>query len=159
MGARSETLADRFEAKAREAAAVLERLDDADWTKVTAAEGWPVGVTAHHLASAFEPVAGMAAALASGQPLPHLTQAMLDELNARHAGEHAGCTRTETLALYARAVKAAAAVVRGLDDSGLGRRGTVFADAPPMTVEALLEGGLIAHTDEHIGSIRRTVGG
>jgi hypothetical protein len=46
MGARSETLARQFEAKAREAAAVLEKLSDADWKKVTEAEGWTVGVTA-----------------------------------------------------------------------------------------------------------------
>jgi hypothetical protein len=158
MGVRSEALATRFEAKAREAAAVLETLSETDWTKVTAAEGWPVGVTAHHLASAFEPVAGMATALAAGQLPGTFTRAMLDEMNARHAREHADCTRTETLALYARAVAAAAAVVRGLDDAALDRSGTVFADAPPMTVEQLLAGGLVGHIDEHVGSIRRTVG-
>lgn len=158
MGVTSEALAGRFEARAREAAAMLETLSETDWTKVTAAEGWPVGVTAHHLASAFEPVAEMATALAAGRLPGTFTRTMLDELNARHAREHAGCTRTETLALYARAVTAAAAMVRGLDDAALARSGTVFADAPPMTVGQLLEGGLIGHIDEHCGSIGRTLG-
>ena len=59
MGAKSEVLAKQFEAKAQEAVAVLEKLSDADWKKVTEAEHWTVGVTAHHLASALEPVAGI----------------------------------------------------------------------------------------------------
>jgi hypothetical protein len=159
MGARSEALARRFEAKAQEVVAVLEKVSDADWRKVTEAERWPVGVTAHHLAGAFEPVAGMAAALASGQPLGTFTMAMLDEMNARHAKEHAGCTRAETIALHRKNAAAAAAVVRGLSDDQLGKSGTVLAEAPPMTVEDLVTRGLIEHADEHLGSIRKTLGG
>jgi hypothetical protein len=67
MGAKSEALAKQFEAKAQEAAAVLEKLSDADWKKVTEAEKWTVGVTAHHLASVLEPIAGMITAIVSGQ--------------------------------------------------------------------------------------------
>src|SRR5438094_845967 len=57
MGAKSEVLAKQFEAKAQEAASVLEKVSDADWRKVTEAEKWTVGVTAHHLARAFGAVA------------------------------------------------------------------------------------------------------
>jgi hypothetical protein len=64
MGARSDALAEQFEAKAQEAAAILEHLSDADWKKVTEAEKWPVGVTAHHLASALEAVAGIVSTIA-----------------------------------------------------------------------------------------------
>ena len=49
MGARAETLATQFEAKAAEMTKALETLNDADWKKVTAAK-WSVGVTAHHVA-------------------------------------------------------------------------------------------------------------
>ena len=52
MAGRSEALAKKFEAKVAEATAVFEKLSDADWKKVTTAEKWPVGVTAHHIASA-----------------------------------------------------------------------------------------------------------
>src|SRR6266540_5467259 len=41
-GARSAALAAQFEAKARDAMAALKGLGDADWTKVTRAEKWPV---------------------------------------------------------------------------------------------------------------------
>jgi len=158
MGARSEALARQFETKAQEAAATIERLSDADWKKTTAAEKWTVGVTAHHLASALEPVAGMVTAIASGQPLGNFTTSMLDEMNARHARDQADCTRPETVALHRKGVAAAAAVVRELSDDQLAKSGTVFADAPPMTAEQLITLGLINHIDEHLGSIRKTVG-
>jgi hypothetical protein len=83
---------------------------------------------------------------------------MLDELNARHAQEHANCTKAETIALLKGGAAAAAAVVRGLRDDQLAKSGTVFTDAPPMTAEQLITGGLIGHIDAHFGSIRKTVG-
>jgi Mycothiol maleylpyruvate isomerase N-terminal domain len=158
MGAKSEVLAKQFEAKVQEAVAVIEKLSDAEWKKVTEAEHWTVGVTAHHLAGAFEPVAGIVTTMVTGQSRGNFTKAMLDEMNARHAQEHANCTKAETIALLKRGAVTAAAVVRGLDDDQLAKRGTVFTDAPPMTVEELIAGGLITHIDAHIASIRRTVG-
>ena len=53
MGAKTEALARQFEGKARDTVATLEKLGDADWKKVTAAERWTVGVTAHHLAGGY----------------------------------------------------------------------------------------------------------
>ena len=40
MGAKSEALAKQFQTKAQEATAVLEKMTDADWQKVTDAEKW-----------------------------------------------------------------------------------------------------------------------
>ena len=157
MGAKSEALAKQFEATVQDAVGVLGRLSDDDWKKVTEAEKWTVGVTAHHLASALEPVAGIVTAIVTGQSLGTLTRSMLDDMNARHAREHAGCTRAETTALLQKSAKTAAAVVRGLDDAQLARSATVFTDAPPMTAEQMIIGALIAHTEEHFGSIRKTI--
>jgi hypothetical protein len=86
------------------------------------------------------------------------TRAMLDEMNARHAQEHANCTKAETIALLKRGAAATAAVVRGLTDDQLAKSGTVFTDVPPMTTDQLITNGLIAHIDAHVGSIRKTVG-
>jgi uncharacterized protein (TIGR03083 family) len=159
MGAKTEALARQFEGKARDAVTTLEKLGDADWKKVTAAEKWTVGVTAHHLAGALEAVAGIVTAIVSGGPSrDDFTRAMLDEMNARHAKEHAGCTRAETLALFQKGATRASAVVRGLNDDQLARSGTVFSDAPPMTAEQLIMLGLLGHIDDHMGSIRKTVG-
>jgi hypothetical protein len=158
MGAKSEMLARRFEDKAREARQTVERLGESDWKKVTAAERWPVGVTAHHLASVLEPISGMIQAVATGQARGSLTPAMLDEMNAAHAREHADCTKAETLALHDRGVALAAAVIRGLSDEQLARSGTLMTGMPPMTAEQVIQSGLLQHIDEHYGSIRNTVG-
>ena len=158
MGAKSEALAKQFEAKAQEAVAVLEKLSDTDWKKVTAAEKWTVGATTHHLAGAFEAVAGIVTAIVSGQAPRNFTTAMLEEMNAKHSREHANCSRAETIALLKNSAPAAAAVVRGLSDDQLAKSGTVFADAPPMTAEQLIARGLINHVDEPVASIRKTVG-
>jgi len=157
MGAKSEALAKKFEVKVHEVIATVEKLSNADWKKVTETEKWSVGVTAHHVAGALEAVAGLVKALASGQSRGELTRAMLDEANAAHAKEHANCSKAETIALLEKGAVAAAAAVRGLNDDQLATSGTVFADVPPMTVEQLVIAGLISHTDEHFGSIRKTV--
>jgi hypothetical protein len=155
---RGEVLAIQFEAKARDAAAVIVALSDADWKQVTAAERWTVAATAHHLAGALEAVSGIVTTLVGGQPLGHFTVAMLDEMNAAHAAEYASCTKAEVLALFEKGTPAVAAVIRGLSDAQLAKSVTVFADLPPMTVEQLVIKALVAHIDEHLGSIRKSVG-
>src|SRR5215475_4270719 len=158
MGAKAEQLARQFEANAEEAGHVLERLSDADWAKVTEAEKWSVGVTAHHLATSYERVPEIARALAAGQSFGNFTRKVLDERNAQHARDFAGCTKDETLALHRKGAVKAAAAIRGFTDEQLATSGVLFTDAPSMTVEELIRGALIHHTDEHYGSIRKTIG-
>jgi hypothetical protein len=157
MGARADMLAKQFEDKAGELTDTIEKLSDSDWKKVTTAEKWPVGVTAHHVAGAHEPIAGIVTAVASGQTMPPFTMAMLDESNAKHAKEFAGCTKAETLALQKKGVASAAATVRRLSDAELDRTGTVLTDMPAMSVHQIIEGVLIDHVREHLDSIRATV--
>jgi hypothetical protein len=158
MGAKGEALAKQFEAKAQEATAVLEKLSDADWKKVTDAEKWSVGVTAHHVAGAHEQIAGIVKAIASGQAMPHFTMDMLNDMNAKHAKDFAGCTKAETIALHKKGAATAAAVVRGLSDDQLAKSGIVLAGMPAMSAEQIVTGILINHVEDHFGSIRKTVG-
>jgi hypothetical protein len=157
MGARADMLAKQFEEKAGELTDTIDKLSDSDWKKVTAAEKWSVGVTAHHVAGSHEPIAGMAKAVASGQTLPPFTMEMLHEGNAKHAKEFAGCTKAETLALQKKGVASAAATVRGLSDAELDRTGTLLTDMPAMSVRQMIEAVLIDHVREHPDSIRATV--
>ena len=158
MGARAESLAKQYEAKAAEMTDTINKLSDADWKKTTAAEKWSVGVTAHHVAGAHEPIAGIAKTVASGQSLPNFTMAMLDEMNAKHAKDFAGCTKAETLELHRKGVAAAAAVVRGFSDAELDKSGTVMAGMPAMSAQQIVDNILVNHIEEHLGSIRATVG-
>jgi hypothetical protein len=152
-------MARKFEAKAQEATAVFERLTDADWKKVTAAEQWPVGVTAHHIAVSHETLAGLIRTLAEGKPGPNVPMDAIHGLNARHAQEHAACTKEETLALHRKNVAAVATFVRGLADDQLERSGNVIAGLPAMSAGQLAGGLLCSHIDGHLDSIQATVGG
>jgi hypothetical protein len=158
MGAKGEALAKQFEAKAQEATAVMEKLGEGDWKKVTAAEKWPVGVTAHHVAQGHEGIAGIVKAVAAGQSMGNFTLDMLHEMNAKHAKDFASVGKAETIDLHKKNAAAAAAVVRGLSDDQLAKSGTVLSGMPPMTVEQVVTNILINHIDDHFGSIKKTVG-
>ena len=157
MGARSEMLARQFEAKAQEALDTLVQLSESDWKKVTAAEKWSVGVTAHHMAGVLETLAGVIGAVAAGQAPAGFRPDVIDEMNARHAKDYVDCTRAETIELHKKGAARAAAAIRGLHDEHLGRRALLLGGAP-MTAEQVILGGLFGHIDQHFGSIRDTVG-
>ena len=159
MGVKGEAFAKEFEAKVEDALTLLNRLSDADWKKTTTGESWTVGVTAHHIAGSYEPITRIIQAIAAGQAMPHFTPQMLDEMNAQHAKEFAGCTKAETVAMIKKGAAGAAAAVRGLSDADLAKSGTVFAGMPPMSAEDMVKRALLGHLDEHVGSIRKTVGG
>jgi DinB family protein len=158
MGAKSEALAKQYETKVQEATRVIEKIGDADWKKTKAAEKWPVGVVVHHVAGSHEGISRIVKTIASGQSIPNFTPAILDEMNAKHAKDFAGCTKAETLALHTKNAAAAAALVRGLDDAALARSGTVMTGMPAMTTEQVVTNILINHIDDHLGSIRKTIG-
>ena len=158
MGAKGEALAKQFEAKAQEATAVLEKLSDADWKKVTEGEKWSVGVTAHHVAGSHEPIAGMIKTVAAGQSIPGFTLDMLHEMNAKHAKDFANIGKAETIALHKKGAAEAAAVVRGLSDEQLAKSGTVLTGMPAMTAEQVITNILINHINDHFGSIKKTIG-
>jgi hypothetical protein len=159
MGARAETIAKQFEAKAQEVTALLEKLTEADWKKITSNEKWTVGVVAHHIASGHEGIAGILKAVATGQSKGEFTMDQLNQMNAKHAAEHANTSKAETIALHKKNAAGAAAVVRGLTDADLDKSGPVLAGMPTMTAEQVAKGILISHVDEHLGSIRAAVGG
>jgi uncharacterized damage-inducible protein DinB len=156
MGARADALAKQFEAKAKEATEAIERLTDAEWKRITAAEKWSVGVVAHHIAAAHEIIAGVIKAVTLGQS-PNMKMDDLHAMNAKHALDHAACTKSETIALHRKNAAMASAVVRGLDDADLDRSGVVIAGAPAMSAAQLAGQLLPGHIDEHLGSIRSTI--
>ncbi len=159
MGAKGEAFAREFEAKVQEAADLLEKLSEADWKRTTAGEQWTVAATAHHIAGSYEPITGIIKTIAAGGSVANFTPQMLDEGNAEHAKEFASCNKAETISLLRQGAAAAAAVVRGLSDAEMAASGTVFSGMPPMSAEDMVKRALLAHLDEHLGSIRKTISG
>ena len=158
MGARTEQLASKFEQACREFNVLVERLSDAEWKTVTKAETWPVGVVAHHVAQGHAGIAGLVQTIGQGQSVPNFTMDMIHAMNAQHAKEHANTTKVATLELLQTNGAKAVAVVRGLGDADLDRSGTVLTGMPPMSATQVIEGILINHVNEHMKSIRDTIG-
>ena len=158
MGARGEAFAKEFEAKVQEATSIIEKVSDADWKKVTSAEKWPVGVVAHHIASAHQGLSGIVKMLADGKPGPGIQMEMIHQGNAKHAQDFANCTKAETMALHRTNAAAAAGILRNIGDTDFDRKGQVIAGAPSMSAADLAGGLLCSHVDEHLGSIKATVG-
>jgi hypothetical protein len=158
MGARAEDLARKFDESCRELNRVVEGLSDADWRKVTSAEKWPVGVVAHHVAEGHAGISGLVHLVAKAQPMPGLTMDMIHANNAKHATEHAGVTKAAALALLKSNGDKASAIVHGLSDAELDRSASVLVGMPAMTAAQAIEGILINHVNEHLGSIRATTG-
>jgi len=158
MGTRGETFAKQFEAKAQEVTAALERLTDADWKKVTAAEKWPVGVVAHHIAGAHQTLSGLIKMLADGKPGPNINMDVIHAGNAKHAQEFANVSKADTLVLHKTNATAAAATLRSIGDAEFDRSGAVLNGVPPMSAGQLAGGLLCGHMDEHLGSIKATAG-
>jgi DinB superfamily len=157
MGAKSEALAKQFEAKVQEATAILDKISDADWKKVTSAEKWPVGVVAHHIAGGHEGISRLVKSAASGQHKPSFGSKELDQMNAQHAKDFANVGKPETLALHKKNGATAATMVRDLDDAALARSAEPLKGMSAMTTEQMIKAILIGHIDEHMGSIRKTL--
>src|SRR5262244_3076811 len=156
MGAKAEALAKQFEAKAKEATSVLEKLSDVEWKKVAQGEKWSVGVIAHHVAQSHMGIAGLIKSLASGQHTASISMDDINAGNAKHAHDFANVGKAETVALHKKNAAEAAAVVRSLDDAALARSAPALKGMPPMTTEQAVVGILIGHLDGHIDSIKKT---
>ena len=158
MGARAEQLAKKFDESCGEFNKVVEGLSDVDWKKVTSAEKWPVGVVAHHVAEGHANISGLIHLVAKAQPMPGLTMDMINANNAKHAKEQADVTKAAALAVLKANGEKASGLVRGLSDAELDRSASVLAGMPSVTAAQAIEGILINHVHEHLGSIRATIG-
>lgn len=156
MAGRVDSLAQQLEDATREFATAIERYSDAQWQATCADDQRPVGVIAHHVATSYVPLAGMAVATATNQPLPPLTPDSLNEANRQHAETFAGATKAETLAQLRAGSVQAVEMIRGLGDDQLDRTAQLFGNT--ITAQQMIEGILISHPRSHLASIRAAAG-
>lgn len=158
MSPRIQALVQRFNAANAEMISYIENCSESDLDRVTAGEGWPVRVTAHHLAVSHEPVAGLAQLLASGQPLPPLTLEAFHHGNAQHAAEYATVSKQTILDALQSGGAKAGAVVSELSDEALDRAGHFTLLNGDITAQGVIENILIGHISGHLESIKAAVG-
>jgi hypothetical protein len=156
---RAAALAAAFERANSELIELVEPLTAEQWRAITQAEGWPVAVTAHHVAVSHPSLFGLAQLVANGQEVPPITMEMIDAANAEHALEFAHVSHAETLDLLRREGAAVASGLRGLTDEQLARSAPMaFAGGQPWTAQELIERIVIHHPSEHGASIKATIG-
>ena len=158
MGERSEALAKRFEQINGDLIELVESLSTDEWQATCKGETWSVGVTAHHIAYDQAHIVEWFQAIANGRPLPPAAPGGLDASTARHAAEHASCTKEETLDLLRRDGEAAARAVRELTDEQLDRQAPVTDGRPALTAGGVIERILMGHVLGHGASIRAATG-
>lgn len=162
MGRRAEALADRIEQGAAGLAAFAEGLSDADWRRPISAGGADrrtVGVIVHHVASVYPVEIDVARAIAGGKAMPDVTWEAIAEMNANHARENSGVTKTAALELLRRNSREAAAAVRAFTDDELdGAAPLGLAFGAPVTAQFVLEDHAVRHSWHHLARVRKTLG-
>jgi hypothetical protein len=156
---RAQILAQRLAAANDELVALVEQLTDLQWRAVTAAEHWPIGVVADHVAHAYPSLGQTVATIAAGG-LVETTWALLDEANARHAAAFGDRGKTETLSALRRNGAQLVALLRDLSDTQLAVSGQVpLLGEQPVSVDQVIERLVLPHTEVHLEHIRQTISG
>jgi hypothetical protein len=152
-----QSLIQRFACENDQLIAVVDQLGDEQCRTLRSTEGWPLLVAARHVGEDHLILAEIARAVAQGQPRPPISFAMLDQINARHAAEHADCSKSEAIGLLRANASRAAAIVGEISDDQLDATAPVFAGAPAMSVRTFLERVFVDHIVDHRASILKAI--
>ena len=159
MSRRSEALASRIEQGAAALAAFAEGLSDAEWKTPMPHDGRTIGVIVHHVGNIYPLEVDLARTLAAGKPITGVTWDAVAEVNAKHAREHAACSRAEAVEQLRRNSKAAADAVRGMSDEELDRAAPVSLNGDaPLTAQFFIEDHALRHSFHHLARIRAALG-
>lgn len=155
METRADLLAGRIEQGAAALVSFAEGLSDSEWRRVVPVDGRTVGVSVHHVANMYPIEVELARVLAAGKPIEGVTWAVVADINAKHAQEHASVTKVEALDLLRKNSKVAAEAVRTMKDEDLDRAGNVSLNADaPLTTQFFIEDHALRHSWHHLARIR-----
>ncbi|HMN29774.1 MAG TPA: hypothetical protein PKE45_16605 [Caldilineaceae bacterium] len=159
MSQRTEVLATRLEQGAIQLADFAERLTPRQWAAIIAHEERSVGVLVHHVATMYLLETDLAQAITGGQAVAGVTWALVAEINAKHALEHAEPECTATLTLLRQNSAVAAAAIRTMSDTQLDTAVPIslYGDAP-LTLQFWLEDHQVTHSYRHLAAITAAIG-
>lgn len=160
MSRRAELLAARIEEGAVGLAAFAAGLSDAEWrTPTSATDRRTVGQVVNHVALVSPIEVDLARAISGGNAVTDVTWAVVAELNAGHAREHAGVTKAEALELLRKNGDMAAAAVRAFSDEELDRAAPFsLSFGAPVTAQFVVEDHAVRHSWHHLARIRTALG-
>lgn len=158
---RADSLADRIEEGAAGLAAFAEGLSESDWhTPMSGGtDRRSVGVIVHHVASIYPVEIDIARAIAGGNAITDVTWDVVAGMNAKHADENAGITKSAALELLRQNSSQAAAAVREFTDEQLDQAApfSLYSGAP-VTAQFVIEDHALRHSWHHLARIRAALG-
>lgn len=158
MSERAKGLAERIRAFNKEVSSFVEGCSEKDWAEVLAWEGWPVGVTARHIAAGHYEAVALAKKIISGETLPEITMGSIIAIGNEHAREHAGCTREEVLAILNGRGEALARFVADLEDPELDRTAYLALMGTDVTVCQFIELVILQGGNQHLTNMKAATG-
>ncbi len=154
MNQRAEDLAERLTAFNNDMISFVENCSDDNWQKVTLGEQWPVGVVAHHVAAGHYGVLDWAKMIVTGKTLPEITMDAIDQMNAKHAEEHANCTKSEVVGLLEQNGSSITNFVVELDDEKLDRTSHLELVGGEISTQQFIEKFIIRTGREHLSNMK-----
>jgi len=157
MSQKAKELVERFNGVSNELISLVEKCSDEDWKKVVSAEEWTVGVVTHHVAEAhFGMLLDFAKNIVAGNALPEVSMDQIDQLNAKHAQDHASCTKEEVLPMLRKNVSSIAEFVNGLEDEDLDKTAHFSLAGRDVNTKQMIK-IIINGGTEHLTNIKATV--
>jgi hypothetical protein len=102
----------------------------------------------------------LAEQMARGEAVLGVTWDDVDAINAEHARQYDGVTRSEALALLRRNAAEAAAAIRAMSDAELDTAVPLsLNDRVMLTTQFMLEDHAVRHSSHHLAILRATVAG
>lgn len=153
-------LAQRLQEAATRFISFVENIDDDDWSKTTDAEGWPIGVAAHHLAVSGQFVMDLAEHVASGGEITW-TREFIDAANEQHAEAFSDVSKQEALENVTFHLGEAVRRTAAMSDEDLTRPlaepwdypfSERFLHNPAEVIEVMI----VDHIASHLGSMTQT---
>jgi hypothetical protein len=158
MSTRAEDLAERIAAFNQEAISLVEKCPDKDWQKECQEETWSVAVVARHIPAAHYRAFKLVKMIVAREELPQVSMESVHEMNARHAEEHANCTKDEVLDLLRKYGEPIAEYISQLGDDDLDRIGRLEAMGGDATAEKFIENVILVSCGEHLASMKAATG-
>jgi len=154
-----QSLAHRFQDFNQRLIAFVEQCPVDKWRRVTKAEGWPVGVTAHHVGAIHYPVLAWVQMMVEGTPTPAISMADVDEMNRQHVQTQADCTPADAITLLRQEGDKAVAYLQTLNETDLHQEAYLKVFETTMSAGQLFQTVLIDTAEEHLASLKATVQG
>ncbi len=153
----TQDLINRFEAFHSDLLNFVEQADEDQWQILTEAEGWKVGVTAHHIGAIHYPVIDQVQLMIESAPLTTTTMADIDRLNEAHVREYADVTPAQTIEFLQQEGGRVQRWLAALTQDGLEVTAYIDFMGGDVSAERLLEVVLFDLAEGHFDSIRQTV--